>query len=174
MGKPIDINSQLTHERLKKVLYYDPWTGWFTWIANVNRRFPIGSRASQYVGNGYLRVAVFGKRYMAHRLAWFYVHGVWPAEELDHVNRDQADNRIANLRQATRSQNAAYARCRKDSISGFKGVGFNKRDMNYFAYYSLNKIYHRVGTFASAEKAAAAREIAIAAVRGKFTYREVS
>jgi hypothetical protein len=66
------------------------------------------------------------KEYREHRLAWFYVHGVWPAQLLDHINADVADNRIANLREATPSQNCCNRRIQSRNSTGFKGVSRRK------------------------------------------------
>lgn len=60
--------------------------------------------------NGYIQVGLFGRRYYAHRLAWFLHYGRWPQGELDHVNGNRADNRIENLREVTRDENAQNRR----------------------------------------------------------------
>ena len=96
----------LTQARLKEVLHYDPETGAFTWLQCPPGRARVGAQAAVNVDtNGYRRVQVEGVRYRAHRLAWLYVTGRFPAEEIDHINRDPSDNRIANLREVTRKQN---------------------------------------------------------------------
>lgn len=59
---------------------------------------------------------------MAHRLAWFYIHGGWPADQIDHIDMIRDNNRIANLRIATMTHQRANQHVRKDSKSGLKGV----------------------------------------------------
>jgi hypothetical protein len=86
----------LSQARLRHLFHYDPDTGLFT------RRH--GARANKRVGGdcgqGYVRIGVDGFRYKAHRLAWLYVHGTFPPDDLqiDHINRNRSDNRIVNLR----------------------------------------------------------------------------
>ena len=48
---------------------------------------------------GYVRIGVDGGKYTAHCLAWLYTHGVWPSDQIDHINGNRSDNRIANLRE---------------------------------------------------------------------------
>jgi len=114
----------ITAERLRHFLDYDAATGVFTW-RNPPRCGPrLGAQAGCRNQCGYWRICIGQKSYKAHRLAWLYVYGQWPSERLDHINRDPGDNRIENLRLATRSQNAANKRSL--SASGLKGVYFTK------------------------------------------------
>ena len=89
---------KLTAERLRERLHYDAETGVFT------RRFGSGhARAGDMAGTvhrtGYVRISIDGGKYTAHHLAWLYVHGVWPSDQIEHINRKRSDNRIANLRE---------------------------------------------------------------------------
>lgn len=118
---------KLTIERLKEVLSYDPETGDFTWIVTRAKNFPAGSKASQSVNSqGYRQVMVDQEHFKAHRLAWFYTHGVWPKLGLDHINGVKHDNRIANLREATRQQNRLNSRKWRTSHkkSKYPGVAY--------------------------------------------------
>ena len=96
----------LTQDRLKEMLSYDPTTGAFIWIAKGR-----GIRTSRIAGsrdpNGYRYITVDGGAYMAHRLAWLYVHGVWP-KTIRFVNGNGDDCRMENLREAdyTKEQKA--------------------------------------------------------------------
>ena len=102
---------ELTLDRLCEVLSYDPETGDFTWLVTRGHNAPAGTKASQSVNSqGYRQVHVDRVGYKAHRLAWFYVYGVWPQLGLDHINGIKHDNRIANLREATRQQNRLNSR----------------------------------------------------------------
>ena len=114
-------------ERVRELLKYDPETGIFTRKIRTAQRHKIGDRADFLVtsGNseGYCRVSFDSKRYLAHRVVWLYVHGTWPELDIDHINGNKSDNRLANLREVDRStnlQNKAHAR--KDNISGLLGV----------------------------------------------------
>lgn len=115
--------SALTQARLHELLHYDPDTGIFT--RRVSRPGPngrVGAVAGCDNGQGYIRIYVDGAPHKAHRLAWLYVHGVWPAEDMDHKNLNRADNRLANLREATRAENANNRRAFKNNVVGVKGV----------------------------------------------------
>lgn len=112
----------LTQEQLMDVLHYNPDTGIFTWVSPTNRRIKAGDVAGTINCSGYSRTKVLGQEYLAHRLAWLYVTGAWPTGMVDHVNCNPLDNRFANLRIATNSQNLANQRLNSRNTSGFKGV----------------------------------------------------
>ena len=95
----------LNQAKLKELLDYNPDTGGFTWRVDRSRTAKANAPAGTKSDLGYIRIIVCGKQYAAHRLVWMHVHGQWPASEIDHINRNKADNRIANLRQVTRSEN---------------------------------------------------------------------
>ena len=90
----------LTAKRLREALAYDASTGIFTWRISTNRKIVIGAVAGTKT-RGYIRIRVDGVVYAAHRLAWLYVHGEWPAKGLDHRDRVRCNNRVSNLREAT-------------------------------------------------------------------------
>lgn len=117
----------LTIDRLKEVLSYDHETGDFIWLVTRGRNAPAGTKASQSVNSGgYRHIHVDGVSYKAHRLAWFYVYGVWPKLGLDHINGVKHDNRVATLREATRQQNRLNSRKWRTSHkkSKYHGVVF--------------------------------------------------
>src|SRR5687768_770720 len=114
----------LTAEKLRELMDYNPDTGVFLYRKRRGRR-SAGLEAGSIV-KGY-RLISLGKQYSAHRLAWLYVYGEWPAGDLDHINCVRDDNRIANLREATDSQNNANRTLAPKNSSGFKGVCWNKR-----------------------------------------------
>lgn len=122
---------KLSHADLLRVLHYDPETGVFTWKERISIRIVVGRRAGVVNSIGYRIVGVFGQLFTAHRLAWFYTHGRWPAADLDHINGNRDDNRLANLREATRQQNLQNARRRVSNTSGVKGVSF-RTDRGYW------------------------------------------
>lgn len=86
------------HKRLTQVLLYEQDTGKFTWKQPTSNRVKPGAVAGSPGPLGHLHIQVDGKRYAAHRIAWFYVHQVWPVGEVDHINGNAGDNRIVNLR----------------------------------------------------------------------------
>lgn len=119
--KPHGSHPELCQQQLKSVLLYNAETGEFSWTRNVRpRRF--GVKAGYVSPNGYVNISIKGRQYLAHRLAWLYVHGSWPKNHIDHKNGDPGDNRIANLREATPQQNSANSRIASNNTSGIKGV----------------------------------------------------
>lgn len=139
---------------LKRLLHYDPRTGHFTWLVTRGGFARAGSRAGAKDANGYVNIRVKRRLIKAHRLAWFYVRGVWPARDLDHANRDRSDNRIANLRVATDAQNVANSTVRRDNRCGLKGV--SQRGAVFIARITKDKCRVEIGRFRSKEAAHAA------------------
>jgi hypothetical protein len=124
----------LTIERLKELLHYDPDTGMFTWRVNKGP-FLAGDVAGRTVKTGkYWRVGIDGKRYIASRLAWLYMTGVWPSYDIDHINRDRQDNRFCNLRDVTTSQNCFNTGKRSHNTTGYQGVYRDTRIINRGGY----------------------------------------
>lgn len=89
--------ADITHARLLEALRYHPETGEFFWRIKTGKSVVIGKRAGSVDPNGFRYVRVDKKDFLAQRLAWFYVHGEWPAIKLRHDNGDRDDNRIANI-----------------------------------------------------------------------------
>lgn len=114
-------------KRVREVLDYDPETGFFTWKVRLqNSAPPVGSVACNVMPPyGYIRIGIDGEVFLAHRLAWFYVHGEWPAL-IDHIDRNTSNNRISNLRPATQSQNHQNQGPSRRNTSGVKGVSWDK------------------------------------------------
>lgn len=136
----------LTQERLKELLSYDPETGVF-----VRRKQAGASRAGSIAGapntSGYIYISVDSTSYRAHRLAWFYVYGVWPNSDLDHINRVRSDNRLDNLRAASRAQNLLNVPNKYPNSLGVKGVRWFTRTRRWQARVKHNGIQYNLGYF---------------------------
>lgn len=119
---------RISAEHLREVLNYVPETGVFRWLVAPlsNGSIHIGDEAGAF-HRGYLEIQIDGTKYQAHRLAWLYVHGEWPKHQIDHKDTIRSNNWIANLREATVSQNAANRKIRKTSRSSVKGVSWNNK-----------------------------------------------
>lgn len=108
---------------LREILSYDEATGEFRWREDFSRKVKAGDRAGAVSEQGYVRIGIWGTQYRAHRLAWLYVHGEWPPQQIDHINNDRRDNRISNLRLATSEINAQNRRTAlPGNSSGLLGV----------------------------------------------------
>lgn len=75
--------------------------------------------------------------------------------DTDHINRDKLDNRVSNLRIATRSQNMLNSEISVANTSGFKGVHYYKSRDTYQVYIHLNGKRTHLGYFKNIEQAAA-------------------
>lgn len=142
----MSIKHKLNHEYLIFLIDYNIETGIFKRKTD-GIKFKSGDIATTSSGHGYLSIWVNGERYLAHRLAWFYVFKVWPSECIDHINCDRKDNRILNLRIATKSQNNQNSKHRINNTSGHKGVTWHKRDKCWRVKCSVNGVNHDVGAY---------------------------
>jgi len=144
----------LTHEYLKSVLHYDPESGVFTRLISNNGFIKINSIAGTIHPKGYVIIGINKKYYKAHRLAWFYMHGVWPENQIDHINHNKSDNSIINLRLATNAENTQNKiKPRSDNKCGLLGVSYYKNYGNYVAQIQVNNKKRLLGYFTTPEEA---------------------
>lgn len=149
-------------EYLKSILRYEPETG--NWFYIVNRgRSSKGSLAGYASKDGYHRILTCGKSYVSHRLAWFYMTGEWPKDQIDHINGIKLDNRWCNLREATISQNNRNKKVNGKNRTGLKGVSIGKN--------GKFRVYIGLGSFDTKEEAKAVYNEAAKKIYGEF-YRE--
>lgn len=148
----------LSVETLREALDYNPETGVFVRKATstFNPKVKPGMVAGSKYTNGYVGIRVGKQRYSAHRLAWFYVYGHWPNGDIDHINMVRDDNRIANLREATVSQNMANISTPKHNSSGYKGVYYDKHNCKWVANIQVDGKRRYLGRFSDKEDAAEA------------------
>lgn len=177
-----------TPEQLRELLTYDPKTGKLFWKerpermfkdtpgrtkehahANWNSRYAGKEAFTAAHGEGYRQGLVFGWPYLAHRVIWAIVYGEWPVNDIDHINMDRSDNRLANLRHATRGENTCNRGAQINNTSGFKGVTWDKRSMKWMAQIGAFGKNHNLGLFATAEEAHAAYRSASQRMHGEFS-----
>lgn len=146
----------LTAEKLRKELGYDSETGVFIRLKD-RPRSPAGSPCGTLrKDDGYIDIRVDWVRYKAHRLAWLYVYGEWPPEQLDHINGNRADNRICNLRPCTSAENSQNRVASKKNKTGYPGVFWNPSHGKYQAAISVRGNNKHLGMFDSPAAAHAA------------------
>jgi len=140
----------LTAELVRELLDYDPETGVF--LHRTKRR---GSKQGSVVGtktaNGYRSVAIHKKQYLAHRVAWLYVHGEWPTGQIDHINGIRDDNRLCNLRDVPQNinmQNQRVAHKCKTSTR-LLGVYYEKKSGRWYSQIRIDGKSRHLGTFAT-------------------------
>jgi len=167
--QPTDINSGLTVQRVRSVLRYNEKTGQFFWIRSDSRGRNRKRAGHLHASHGYVSIMLDGVSYLAHRLAWFYVKGIWPKDRLDHINGKQSDNRISNLREATQQQNMANQhRLRKNNKSGVRGVSLCKETGRWRAVIVVNRKLKFIGRFDYPWEAKAAYDKAFKELFGEF------
>jgi hypothetical protein len=158
----------LTVEYLRSILDYNRLTGEFRW--KIKRKGTNGR--GQIAGKGrkdrYWLICIDGRKYLAHRLAWFYVHGVWPALEIDHINGDPGDNRLINLREVNYSQQKANV-LPKPNATGYRGI--ERRPSGRFSVrlnWENKRIY--LGMFDCPKEASQAYEAKVKELKGEFAF----
>lgn len=136
------MKKELTQERLKELLDYNPETGVFTWKAKsapAASKVKIGDVAGSFETKGYKRIKINYKQYKSHRLAWLYVNGRWPAEELDHIDGNPGNNSISNLRECSRAENTENRAPQGKHSSGLIGVSWNERKQKWKAVIAKDR-----------------------------------
>jgi len=152
---PKDREVLLTVGEDRRLLRYEPDTGTFFW-RTATRNTAAGDIAGSQQSRGYWHIKISRRLYMAHRLAWLYVRGEWPAGHVDHINGKRSDNRFANLRIATSSENAWNSRIRSNNACGYKGVHFKKGINKFVAQIHAGGRVRHLGVFMTAAEAHAA------------------
>jgi hypothetical protein len=148
-----------TAEEVRRLLKYDPLTGFFTRLVTTGGRY--GAQAGTVAGTmndqGYVLISVHSKQFRAHRLAWLWMTGEWPRNEVDHENGVRHDNRWKNLRDVPTTINAQNKRrAQKNSKTGMLGVSWSKKERCFKARIKVNGHYPSLGSFDTAEAGHAA------------------
>lgn len=165
----------LTAQRVRQLLDYDPATGEFLWVRRDetshyivawNKKFA-GKSAGRQNPRIYREISIDNKLYYAHRLAWLYITGEWPKDQIDHIDCNKTNNRFENLREATCAENSQNSICRKRNTTGMKGV--TELSVGKFgAQIAVNKKRIWLGRFHSAAEAHRAYSEAANRYHGEF------
>ena len=148
-----------TQSELKSLVSYNHVTGQFTWVSPISNAVKVGDTAGGInPTTGYIHIRLKGKTYAASRLAWLYFHGEWPDFEVDHFDRVKTNNKISNLRPATRSENMQNTG-RKPGASGFRGV--YGRGNCWLAFIQINGKQTLLGSYKTPDEANVVRRLAV-------------
>lgn len=151
--------SDLTQSRLRSLLRYEPETGVFTWRKGRKFRVRDGAVAG-YVTGGYRRIQVDGEEYLAHRLAWLYMTGAWPSDQVDHINGCRGDNQWRNLREATNVENSRNVGLFASNTSGISGVHYCKTSRRWIVRIGVHPNRINLGRYKDFFEACCARKSA--------------
>lgn len=168
-------------EELVKFIRYDPDTGKLFWRVREASSFSLPRHWKRHCTmfankegfthsnkDGYKTTCMFGGVFFAHRVAWAIYYGEWPEFEVDHINCDRSDNRISNLREASRMENSKNRRLDATSTSGLKGASWRKDAGRWIAQISINGKKTFLGYHATAESAHEAYKRAAVLYHGEF------
>ena len=141
----------ITQDQLKELLKYNPETGLFYW--QKSSRWTTIHSVAGTTKDTYVKIRINGKNYYAHRLAWLYTYGIWPKGDIDHKNRDKKDNRLVNLREATRSQNKYNVGLTLANNSGHKGVQWVGCRQKWRVDCRVGGVQYYLGLFSTVKEA---------------------
>lgn len=135
----------ISQQELKERLHYNPKDGAFTWKISSCNRAKVGDVAGHVTPTRYITIRINKKSYLAHRLAWFYMKGEWPKNQIDHDNHIRNDNRWLNLFEATQQENSKNQSKSKNNTSGITGVYWEKRRKKWQANIMISgKLKHLI------------------------------
>ena len=160
-------NCELTVDKLKALLRYEPETGKWFWLIK-RRTIAMGAEAGTIRKDGRRAIQIDERIYLSSRLAVLYMTGVWPPHDVDHEDTDESNDRWSNLRPATRSQNSCNRNITGKNKSGYKGVSWFERDKNWLAKIQIGRKQIYLGYFDDPAKAHEAYCLAAAEYHGAF------
>ena len=146
---------KLTQARLKEVIDYDPLTGIFVWKKSLSANAIVGSTAGSKTKFGYIVIQIDRKIHKAHRLAFLFMEGYFPENEIDHINRVSYDNRWCNLRHVSHQCNMRNKSVQRNNSSGITGICLDRERWKAQIRVSKKKI--NLGRFVNFNDAAKAR-----------------
>jgi HNH endonuclease/AP2 domain len=160
--------SSLTLAEIGHAFTYNPKTGVLRWWHPRTNSNKPGDIAGSIGPNGYRQVRIGKIDYLVHRLIWFYIYGAWPRHEIDHINGDRADNRLANLREANKWQQ----QCNSKSHKPHRGVFKTKNGKRWRTQLKANGKLYYLGTFDTETEASACYASYAELFHGEYAYDE--
>ena len=157
---------KISRDELMKTLRYEPETGNFYWITRRKGR-KVGKPAG-WISLGYRRIAINGKEYPISHLAWLITYERWPIGDVEHKDLNRSNNKISNLREATRSQNMANGSLQSNNKSGYRGVCWRKSSKKWLAQIHVDGKKYWLGTFRDKKDAHKAYQNAAEKYFGEF------
>ena len=143
--------SPLTQAQVHELFSYVD--GKLFWRKKTSRKTVVGAEAGTFRKiDGYRQIMIDRSTYRTHRLIFLYHYG-WMPEIIDHINQNVLDNRIENLRSATRVENAYNCKLRPDNTSGVKGVTWCKNKRKWVARLYANRECVNLGRFSDMQDA---------------------
>jgi len=140
----------MEQDSLKSLLRYDPESGLFFWLVDRPGIIKSGDVAGTVI-SGRVYVRFMGRQQQAHRLAFLYMTGSFPIDEVDHRDGNPINNSWGNLRECTHGQNAQNKKVSKRNKSGYLGV--SKHKSGWQATIAVDKKYYHLGLFKTPEEA---------------------
>ena len=150
----------LTQTRLKELLHYNPETGLFTRLIATCNRVKVGDIAGCLRKDGYQLISVGDVRYLAHRLAFLYMTGEFPKDDMDHIDHIRDNNKWVNLRPVTRQENGKNQSVAKNNTSGCTGVCWDKERSKWLPQITVSGKPTYLGRFDNKADAVAAYQAA--------------
>jgi len=173
--------SDLTFDYVTSILKYDPQTGYLIWKKRPIDHFPDARAfkiwntrwANKPAGNKTkhkgIQIRINKKNYIAHRIVWLLAYESYPIDDIDHIDNNPNNNRLSNLRLASKSENQWNTRKHKNNTSGFKGVYFDRRSNRWVSKIMINNKNVYLGSFKSADDAHNAYKKASLSMHGRFS-----
>lgn len=148
---------ELTHQKLKEILNYNPETGIFNWKIKPSKNIAKGKITGTRTSNNYGYIRINRKMYSAHRLAWFYMTGHFPTYQIDHINHIRNDNRFQNLREVLHCENSRNIKMPCTNTSGTVGVHWSKDRNKWVASIKIQQKLIHLGIYKDKSLAIKAR-----------------
>ena len=147
------VQEDLSHDELTKLLDYNQETGIFVWKSGVKRNLLNRQAGCRRKKDDCVVIGLKKNQYLAHHLAWFFVYKSWPQHEIDHIDQDRSNNKIANLRDVDHRTNCQNYRKATKNNKTSKLLGACYRNGRYYSRIRVGNKRLTIGTFDTAEEA---------------------